>query len=245
MIHTTNHNPGLEPPTLATREQRLRVLIADHDGLARSMIRTALAEDPRIAITFTAEETNETTRLANYYHPEIVIIDTNLPPHGCLQPITTILQTTPHAKIITTSINDHQTAIAALRAGATGHIDKSTDPTHLPDLITRAASGQPIIPPQLTTHLLTLIRETPTTGWRPLHSRLTTREWEIIDHLTQGHSTQQIADQLVLSTTTIYTHIRNLNRKLHVHTRTQAITAAAELRKQETLNGSSQNYGDT
>jgi DNA-binding NarL/FixJ family response regulator len=81
--------------------------------------------------------------------------------------------------------------------------------------------------------MLELLREVPSAGWRPLHSRLTTREWEILDLLAQGASTQTIADQLVLSPTTIYSHVKSVMRKLGVHTRRDAVNAARRLRRDE------------
>jgi len=101
-------------------------------------------------------------------------------------------------------------------------------------IVERAADGEPIIPGQLLGPLLELIREMPDGGWRPLHSRLTTREWEIIELLEQGANTHQIADQLVLSATTIYSHVKSVLRKLGVHNRHDAIIAANQLRKHET-----------
>jgi DNA-binding NarL/FixJ family response regulator len=214
--------------------RRLRVLIADHDGLARSMIHTALADHHQIAIVLTAPDGHQALQLARYYNPNITIIDTTLPRPGALHLIHQLKIHTPQTTILTTAITNHQSALAALHAGAHGHITKDTDPRQLPALILKAAQGQPIIPQTLIKPLLKQFQELPHTGWRPLHSRLTTREWEIIELLDQGATTQQIADRFVLSTTTIYSHIKNLHKKLNVHTRQEAIDAAKQLRKQET-----------
>ncbi len=213
---------------------RLRVLIADHDGLARSMIRAALADHQQIAIVLTASDGHQALQLARYYRPNITIVDTGLPPKGGLSLIHQLKTHTPDTKILTISTNGHQPALAALRAGAHGHIAKDTDPRLLAHLILQAANDEPVIPQTLIKPLLELLREFPDTGWRPLHSRLTTREWEIIELLDKGANTQQIADQLFLSTTTIYSHIKNLIKKLGVHNRQDAIATAKRLRKEET-----------
>ena len=114
---------------LAGSDQRLRVLIADHDGLARCMIRTTLAEDDRVAIVLTASDSREALELARYYHPTVMIIDTALPPGGAVQLIPKVLQNDPDTRILTISINDQATAIAALRAGAIGTSTKTPTPT--------------------------------------------------------------------------------------------------------------------
>lgn len=215
-----------------TTPPRLRVIIADPDGLARAMIRTAL-HTSQITTVATTGEARHTLELVRYYQPTVLILDTSLltPPNPTL--INQILAAAPATRIITISAGDDHNALQALRAGAIGHLSKDINPTKLAPLITRAAAGEALIPRHLTTPLLELIRQLPQTGWRPLHSRLTTREWEIIELISHGASTQDIADHLVLSPTTIYSHIKNLLRKLNVHTRQDAITAARKLRQEE------------
>ena len=89
----------------------------------------------------------------------------------------------PDLRVLTVSVNDHRTAIAALRAGAVGHIAKDTDPDGLAELVVRAADGEVIVSQRLMPALLDALREVPDSGWRPLRSRLTTREWEIVELL--------------------------------------------------------------
>jgi DNA-binding NarL/FixJ family response regulator len=214
-------------------DRRLRVLVADHDGLARSMMRAALSGAERIAIVLTASDGSEALDLARHYRPKVVVIDLDIPPAGAAAAVTQILAVSPESRVLTISANDPRSAISALRAGAVGHVAKDVDPARLPWIVERVASGESIIPKSLIAPLLELVREMPDRGWRPLHSRLTTREWEIIELLDNGAGTQQIAEQLVLSTTTVYTHIKSVLRKLAVHNRTDAIAAAKQLRKHE------------
>jgi two-component system nitrate/nitrite response regulator NarL len=214
-------------------EERLRVLIADHDGLARSMMRTALHKAERIAIVVTAAEGREALELARYYHPSVVIIDTALPPTGGVEFIDKMRVIAPETRILTISVDDERTALAALRAGAVGHVGKDVDPDELARLVVRAADGEAIIPQRLMMPLLELLRELPHTGWRPLHSRLTSREWEIVELLGEGATTPRIAQELVLSQTTVYSHVRSIMRKLDVHSRAEAVAGAEDLRREE------------
>lgn len=216
-------------------DQRLRVLIADHDGLARCMMRAALSEAERVEIVLAAGDGREALELARYYHPSVMIVDTALPPYGGVELIHKVHQVAAEIRILTISVDDQQTALAALRAGAVGHLEKDIDPDQLAGLVVKAADGEAIVPQRLIMPLLELMREVPDAGWRPLHSRLTTREWQMIELLGQDATTDQIAEQLVLSRATVYSHIKSVMRKLDVRSRRDVVAAALRLRKHEVL----------
>ncbi len=228
---------GSEPPPrlVAGSSGSVRVLIADQDGLARSFARTALGDLDRVAIVLAARDSREALELARYYRPTVAIIDTALPPSGGLALLAKVLAVSPGTRVLTMSVDDYETALAALRAGAVGHIGKDVEPEDLAGLVLRAADGEAIVPQWLISPLVELVREVPDAGWRPLHSRLTTREWEIIELLGEQSTTQEIAEHLVLSSTTVYSHIKSIMRKLDVHTRSDAVVAARCLRREEAL----------
>jgi DNA-binding NarL/FixJ family response regulator len=211
----------------------LRVLIADPDGLARRMMSHAVGDAGEVAAVHTAASAREVLELARYYRPAVAIIDTGLTPDGAIDVIGKVLQVTPETRVLTVSVNEPHTAIAALRAGAVGHIHKDVDPERFAGMVLRAADGEAIIPQELLMPLLELLRASPDTGWRPLHSRLTTREWEIIELLGSGATTQTIADRLTVSSTTVYSHVKSVLRKLGVNSRRDAVIAAERLRREE------------
>ena len=186
------------PRSRAEADDGVRVLIADADGLARGMMRFALRNSDRIAVVHGAGNSREALELARYFRPGVAIVDTVVPPRGGLELVRMLLLAVPDIRVLTVSVDDHRTAIAALRAGAVGHIAKDIDPEGLAELVVRAAEGEVIVSQRLMPALLDALREVPDSGWRPLHSRLTTREWEIVELLREGAATQRIADQLVL-----------------------------------------------
>ena len=226
--------PPADWPLLLGGDQRLRVLIADHDGLARCMMRTALSDEDRVAIVFAAGDGREALELARYYRPSVMVIDTALPPDGGVEVIKRVLQIAPETRIVSISVGE-QAGLAALRAGAVGHIDKDVDPDELARLVTRAADGEAIVSQRLIMSLLELVRAIPDVGWRPLQSRLTTREWEIVELLGERASTARIAEQFFLSHTTVYSHIKSIMRKLDVRSRHDVFAAAEHLRRQEVI----------
>jgi len=214
--------------------ERLCVLIADPDGLAREMTSQQLYASPRVGVVLCAGDRHQARELAHHYHPAVLVLDTSLPCPGSLtEVIADILHASPQTRVLTMAAGDDHAIIDALRAGAVGHVGKHLPPPVVAREVMRVADGEAVIPRRLTMQLLRLLHQTPQTGWRPLRSRLTTREWEVIDLLEGGAGTQQIADTLVLSPTTVYSHIKSLTRKLGVHSRREAIHAADELRRQE------------
>jgi DNA-binding NarL/FixJ family response regulator len=223
------------PNDRAEHHDRLCVLIADHDGLARCMMRAALNDTNRISIVLTATDAQEAIELTGYYHPAVIIIDLGLPSTDAGTIITKIQAVSAHTKIITISADhdDDQPVLTALRAGAIGHISKDTQPDQLAHQVLQVADGDAIVPQHLIKALLEIVQDAPDTGWRPVRSRLTCREWEVIDLLAADTTTQQIADQLVLTADTVYSHIKSVLRKLGVHSREEAITAAEALRHKE------------
>jgi DNA-binding NarL/FixJ family response regulator len=225
--------PTVPDDDLVPGDQPVRVVIADHDGLARRMLHTALQTAEGIEMIPGVGHAREALELVRFYRPTVLIADTALPPDGCVALIRAVGQTVPETRVLTVSAGDDDTALAALRAGAVGHIDKDIDPGKLGRLVTLAANGEAVVPRRMVMRLFELLREVPEAGWRPVHSRLTTREWQIVELLGKGTSTDHIAELLVLGQATVYSHIKNLLRKLDVHTRQDAVAAAERLRREE------------
>jgi DNA-binding NarL/FixJ family response regulator len=214
---------------------RVRVVLADGDALARSMLRGALDDSDDIATVGTTADGREVLELVGYYHPTVLILETSLLSEGRMDLIRKARLASPETRVLTISAGDDETALAALRAGSFGHLTKDIDPGELTRLVKRAAAGEAIVPRRLTAGLLELLGQLPDGGWRPVHSRLTNREWEIVELLADGASTQDIAERLVLSPTTVYSHVKSLLRKLGVHSRQEAVLSAQRLRREETL----------
>lgn len=228
-------NDGGDAPQDATS---MRVLIADQDGLARRMMQGVLqgAGGGGVPVVATARDGREALEMVYRNRPTVLLIDIALPPAGGVELIRTVTATLPRARVITVSsaADQDQSVVEAFRAGAIGHIDKDIDPDQFAEMVRLAAMGEVIVPRRLMTPLLDRWRrEMPAGGWRPMRSTLTTREWQIVELLGDGASTEQITERLVLSHSTVYSHIYRLLRKLDVHTRRDAVAAARRLRQME------------
>ena len=217
-------------------DQGMRVLIADQDGLARRMMHDVLQSAGGVVVVAGGRDGREALELASHCRPTVLLIDIALPPAGAVDLIRHVLPILPRLRVVTVSAatDKDQMVLEAFRAGAVGHIDKDIDPDEFARLVIRAADGEAIVPRRLMTPLLERWRrEVPAGGWRPLQSALTTREWQIVDLLGDGASTEQITERLVLSPSTVYCHIYRVLHKLGVHSRREAVAAARRLRQEE------------
>lgn len=217
-------------------EQCTRILIADQDGLARRMMQDVLRTAAGFEVVAGARDSREAFELACRDRPTLVLVNIALPPAGGVELIHNLAPVLPGAHVVTVSAAADQDdeVLAGFRAGAMGHIDKDLDLDQFLGLVVRAAQGETIIPRRLMTPLLERWRrEMPGGGWRPMRSTLTTREWQIVELLGAGASTEEITERLVLSASTVYSHINRLLRKLDVHSRGDAVVAARRLRQQE------------
>jgi DNA-binding NarL/FixJ family response regulator len=144
-----------------------------------------------------------------------------------------ILEREPDVEVvILTSSDDDEVGIVGLRAGASGFLNKRAGVEALPRALRGAVAGEALVSRRLTMRLVDTIRRTSAdgAGIRPVRSQLTPREWEVLDLLCTGQSTDDIADTLVLSSETVRSHIKNLLRKLGVRSRQAAVEEARRMR---------------
>jgi DNA-binding NarL/FixJ family response regulator len=221
---------------VAQRCERLRVLIADADPFARRAMRDALQAAAEIVVVADVAHSREAVELSRHFQPEVVLMDMGVPPAGGPALARAIAREAPGTRVVMLATSyDEEAALYALRAGATGYLSKEADPEALRHVVRRIAEGEAVIPPTLARRAIECLREVPDTGWRPVRSRLTSREWEIVELIGAGASTERIADELVLSPATVYSHVKSLLRKLGVHSRQDAVAAAERLRHEEAM----------
>jgi DNA-binding NarL/FixJ family response regulator len=168
-----------------------------------------------------------------HYRPDVVVMDVVMPELDGILATRQILKTRPDQLIVVlTGDDEDEFGLPALQAGAVGFLSKEADIGALPRALQGVLRGEAAISREMTRRLIDRYRGTAdgTTGLRPIRSPLTPREWEVIELLQPDRSPEYVADTLVLSTETVRTHIKNIMRKLDVHSRADAISAAERLR---------------
>ena len=211
--------------------RRLRVIVAAADPARRRAVRDALGAAARIVVVADARDEVETLELARWYRPEVVLVELALPPRGAA--IREILAIAPCAVIVLAPDRDDGPAgLRALRAGARGFVSLPWDADTLAASVRAVADGEVAISARLAMALVEGVRALPDVrGLRPVRSALTGREWEVLELLGSGASTQEIADALLVTRDTVYGHIKRILRKLGVRTRQEAVSAARALRR--------------
>jgi len=134
--------------------------------------------------------------------------------------------------VLLTSADEEDTGLLGLRAGASGFLSKDVEIDSVPRALIGALEGEAAISRRLSMRLVEHLRHQPegTRGLRPVKSPLTPREWEVIDLLYEGHTTDEIAAILVLSTETVRSHVKHILRKLNARSRGEAVQIAQQMR---------------
>jgi two-component system, NarL family, response regulator LiaR len=212
---------------------RIHVVIADSDPLARRVIRDALQARNGFVVPAEASSGTEAVELSLHYRPEVTLMEASLPGIDGLAATRRIRANAPEVRVLIFSRDDREDIqLEALQAGASGFVSKNVPVETVARVVQSVVRGEAAVSRKVTMLLIERLRHLPAdgTGMRPVRSQLTAREWEVLDLLCQRKNTKEIADALVLSEETVYSHSKNLLRKLSVHSREEAIEAAQQLR---------------
>ncbi|MDP9443510.1 MAG: response regulator transcription factor [Actinomycetota bacterium] len=201
-----------------------RVVIADDHPHLRADVREAL-EDGGFAVVGEAADADEAVALSLAHRPDVALLDIHMPGNG-IRAARDISQRLPETAIVMlTQSQDDADLFDALRAGARGYLLKGMDPARLPLALSGVLSGEAAIPRPLVARILhefraparrTLGRKTAAAA------RLSAREWEVMELLSQGCSTEEVAQRLFLAPTTVRVHVSSVLRKLRVKDRESA-----------------------
>ncbi len=207
----------------------MQVLVACHDpGVVAAFLKALRTADISAE---TAADGEAALELARRHRPDIVLLDDELPGLPAVPGLQTLAAELPgSAVVVITGRYNRERGLLALLEGAAGYLSRELPPEALPWTVRAVMRGEAAIPRSLVMALIELARSD--VGMRPVRSALTAREWEVLDLMVTGASTEEIAKDLVVSLETVRSHIKHILQKLGVHTRAQAIARAHELRRQ-------------
>jgi DNA-binding NarL/FixJ family response regulator len=206
----------------------VRVLIADDQALVRSGFRLIVESRSDLEVVGEAENGAQAVDLAAELCPDVILLDIRMPVLDGIEATKRIVASGSKARILVLTTFDHDEYVyGAIRAGASGFLLKDVRPLDLVDAIRLIATGSALLGPTVTQRLLERFADTHDADAPSVAiESLTEREHEILRLLARGLSNAEIAGELVLSETTVKTHVSNVLRKLHVRDRVQAVIAA-------------------
>jgi DNA-binding NarL/FixJ family response regulator len=210
----------------------IRILIADDQALVRTGFRMVLDTDPDLRVVAEAKDGADAVEATRRSRPEIVLMDIRMPVMDGLEATRQIVAAAkdPPRVLVLTTYDLDEYVFDALLAGASGFLLKDVAPEQLLAAIHVIAQGDSLLSPSVTRRLIeSFVRDHPDTPQPPPgFDELTARELEILGLIARGLSNAEIAEQLVVSGTTVKTHVARVLDKLGLRDRVQAVVLAYE-----------------
>ena len=213
----------------------IRVLLADDQPLVRTGFRMILDAEPDIEVVGEAGDGADAVRQCRALHPDVVVMDIRMPVQDGIAATAQITAEGQARVLVLTTFHLDEYVIAALRAGASGFLLKDVDAAKLAEAIRVIATGNAIVDPAVTRRLLEQFAHrlpapaaaAPSAdGATASLDGLTEREVEVLTLVARGLSNAEIAAELVVTETTVKTHVHHLLTKLGVRDRVQLVIFA-------------------
>jgi DNA-binding NarL/FixJ family response regulator len=205
----------------------VRVVIADDQRMVREGLQLMLSLVGGIEVVALATDGDEAVQLVAAHDPDVVLMDLRMPHCDGVTATKVIRAEHPRTQIVVlTTFADDDEVLAALRAGARGYLTKDTGADEVGRAIRRVADGHADLDPGVQRRLLELLPQqigTPRDGTR---DGLTDREADVLRLIAGGLSNAEIAAKLVVSESTVKTHVNHLFAKIGARDRAQAVTYA-------------------
>jgi DNA-binding NarL/FixJ family response regulator len=211
----------------------IRILVADDQALVRAGFRMILESEPEIEVVGEAADGLTAVLAARETEPDVILMDVRMPNVDGLEATRRLLEGKergPRILILTTFDLDEY-VYEALRAGASGFLLKDVPPEQLAAGIRVVAGGEALLAPSITKRLIEEFASARPAEPPPppeAFGELTAREVEVFRCIARGLSNAEIAAELVVSETTVKTHVARLLMKLGLRDRVQAVVLAYE-----------------
>jgi len=211
----------------------IRIVIVDDQHLVRAGFAMILGEEPDLEVVGEAADGLAAVEVVRRLEPEVVLMDIRMPHLDGLEALRRLVAAGSSARVIVlTTFDADEYVFAALRGGASGFLLKDTPPAELVAAVRTVAGGEALLDPGVTQRVVTAFVEGAVVdGERRPPSEfasLTDREREVLSHLARGRSNAEIAALLVVSETTVKTHVGRVLAKLELRDRVQAVVYAYE-----------------
>lgn len=204
----------------------LRVLVVDDQRVVREGLGTLVGLLEGVEVVGTAADGDEAVTAAAALHPDVVLMDLRMPRCDGVEATRRLRTQDPSvAVLMLTTYADDRSVIDALRAGARGYLTKDAGAEEIRTALFQVARGQAALDPAVQHHVIQAVATAPGPE-AELPDGLTPREGEVLALIAEGLSNAEIAGRLVVSETTVKSHINHLFAKTGVRDRAQAVAYA-------------------
>lgn len=203
------------------------IALVEDDDEARKRLVASIGADSSLRLI--GEYRNGADALASIAAgaPDVFLVDLGLPDMSGLDVVRRIAARHPSCDILVVSVfGDEESVIGALEAGARGYLLKGGLEHDIAEDIRHLKNGGSPLSPVIARQVLKRLIPAP-----PVHDRLTPRESEILNAIARGFTYAETAELLHLSVQTVHTHLKNIYRKLAVHSKTEAVYEADRRRQ--------------
>jgi DNA-binding NarL/FixJ family response regulator len=199
----------------------IRLLIVDDHPIMRDGLRGVFTDDPDFEVVGEAGDGAEAIRVARRVSADVILMDLRMPVMGGVEAITKLRELGYPARVlILTTYDTDRDVVPAIKAGATGYLLKDAPRDDLLRAVRAAHAGQPVLAPSVAGALIGLA------GGERSPEELSPREVEVLRLVAEGATNQVAARKLLISETTIKTHLLHIYTKLGVRDRASAVAAA-------------------
>jgi len=211
-------------------DEIVTVVVADDHAPTRAGIRVSLEADG-FAVVAEASTARGAVQAAHEHRPHVCLLDVHMPGSGIAAADQLNREVPDTAVVMLTYSRESEDLFDALRAGARGFLNKDMDPDRLGSALRGVLSGEAALPRSLVSKVIEEFRGR---SGRKVFLRqrrpaeLTSREWEIMDLLRQGLSTEDVAGRLFVSAGTVRVHVSSVLKKLQVKSRAEALKMLQE-----------------
>lgn len=194
---------------------KTRVLLADDHAIVRSGLRTVLDGEPDIEVVAEAADGSEAVEKAIAHEVDLAILDVSMPRLTGLQATAELIRRRPDVRVLILSVHDsEQYFFEAIKAGASGYVLKTAANRDLVEACRASMRGEPFLYPAAVTALIRDYLERARRGEAVPEDPLTPRELQVVKLIAEGHTSEEIAADLVISRKTVDHHRASILDKL-------------------------------